>query len=276
MEAWGETLKRASWEAGPEVRWRSPLTVTGLPQALGWATGAGIRVGIIDSGAPAEGRNSRVRPGRAFGSEGSSGEARGTWDDRDRNGHGSACIEILQRMAPEVEIYPLRVFGRTLETSPETLATALRWAADLRLDVVNLSLGTLHMAALVPLYRACEEVRRAGTILVAAAAAGEAGSLPAVFDSVIGVGAAHFANPWDFRFRADNAVECLGQGAWSLQRSGARERHVFGSSFAAPQITAIVSLLRQRFPGADRQEIRRYLAQYGVAVPASASPVFSL
>jgi subtilisin family serine protease len=259
--------------AGAGGMGRPGLTATGLPEALDWATGAGVRVGVVDSGAAIEGRHPRIRPGWAFVGEGAGGRSPSSRDDRDRIGHGTACIEILQRLAPEVEIYPLRVFDRTLETSPETLAAALRWAVKLRLDVLNLSLGTLHMGALVPLYRACQEVQRAGTILVAATAQGQESSLPAVFDSVIGVGAAHFANPWEFRFRAGEGVECLAQGAWSLGLSGRGQRHVFGTSFAAPQITAIVSLLRQRYPGAGLEEIRRHLARFGVAEPTSASPV---
>ncbi|HEX8904708.1 MAG TPA: S8 family serine peptidase, partial [Longimicrobiaceae bacterium] len=121
---------------------------------------------VVDSGWERESGDPRVLPGLAI--DRAAGKLRVTAADDDRTGHGTGVTRQVLAIAPEASVVPVRVFGETLETSPEVIVAALDHAVEQRVDVVNLSLGTTREDALRPLYAACERARRAGAIVVAA------------------------------------------------------------------------------------------------------------
>ena len=70
-----------------------------------------------------------------------------------------------------------------------------------------------------------------------------------------------------FEFSPGDGAECRAQGERQLRWLGQRRR-LFGSSFAAPHISAMVALLLERFPGSDLARIRQLLARYALPGPA--------
>jgi subtilisin family serine protease len=229
---------------------------------LGGATGRGVRVGVIDTGWDRSLADPRVLPGAGFVGPESDFTLAPSGDDHDRLGHGTACADLVLRMAPQAEIVPIRVFGGRLETSPEVLAAALEWAADRALPLVSLSLGTTLERARAPLLAACDRAVRAGAIIVATAPDRAAPPYPAAFPQVIGVDADRFPSPWHFRYRPGDAVECTAAGhEQRLRWLGGREEVRSGSSFATPHIAGIVALVLERHPGASLARIREILAR---------------
>jgi subtilisin family serine protease len=230
---------------------------------LGGATGAGVRVAVIDSGWDRSRADARVLPGIHVRAD--AGGIDVGADDRDRLGHGTAATGQVLALAPGAVILPVRVFGDALETSPAALVAAIDRAVQEGARVVNLSLGTARKDALRPLYAACERARRAGAIVVAAGGnAGEA-CYPAVFEHVVGVAAAAFDSPFSFRYRPDEALE--------VEASGVRQpvpgldggvTLASGTSAAAPYVSAIVALLLERHPNATLDEVRALLARFAV------------
>jgi subtilisin family serine protease len=217
---------------------------------------------VIDSGWDRSLAEPRVLPGAGFVGPGSDFALARSGDDGDRLGHGTACADLVLRMAPAAEIVPIRVFGGRLETSPEVLAAAIEWAADEGIPLVNVSLGTTLEHARAPLLAACERASRAGVTLVAAAPNGPAPAYPASFPGVIGVDADRFPSPWDFRYRAGEAIECTAAGhEQRLRWLGGREEVKSGTSFAAPHITGIIALILERNPGASPLQVRQILAR---------------
>lgn len=225
-------------------------------------TGRGVRVGVIDSGWDRAVLHPRVVKGVGLVDPDDELALRRSTDDNDRIGHGTACADLILQMAPEVEIVPIRVFGRQLETSPSLLCAALEEAVNRRIHIVNLSLGTQLAQAGHALYAACETACRSGLIIVAAGHRRALWSYPAVFDNVIGVTAGAFRNPFEFQYRPHNALECVSKGLGQRALWWGTRKTMNGTSFAAPNITAIIALLRQRYPLADLTALGDLLAQY--------------
>lgn len=244
---------------------------------LGGATGNGIRVAVLDSGWDRTIDDPRVLPGVGFVDPDDDFALARNDDDHDVLGHGTACADVILGVAPDARIIPVKVFGNTLETSPGTLQTALSWAMESGVQVINVSLGTRLEDWLHRLYHTCEMARRQGIIIVAAGHNANDWSYPAIFENVIGVAAARFGSPYDFHYRAEEAMECVG---WGVDRpvlwvGGERVvRH--GTSFAAPGVAGIVALILERHPGAKIEDVRQMLARFALpgggdtpATPAS-------
>ncbi len=121
-------------------------------------------VGVIDSGVHA----GHPHIGVVAGGAGFHRDGAVHADVVDRLGHGTAVAAAIQDLAPAVEILPLKVFERVLDTSVEALVAALHRAAALALPLVNLSLGTTDRACVATLAAAIDHARAAGTIVVAA------------------------------------------------------------------------------------------------------------
>jgi subtilisin family serine protease len=230
-------------------------------------------VGVIDSGWDRGCDDPRVLPGIGLTDPEDDFKLLRSDDDHDRVGHGTACIHQILRIAPEARVVPIRVFGRVLDTNPGTLQAGLLYAIERGVNVVNLSLGTTLQGILHPLYAACEKARRQGIIIVAAGHNSADWSYPAIFENVIGVSAARFGSPYDFRYHPDEANECE---AWGVEQPvvwlGGKHEVKHGTSFAAPNIAGIVCLLLERHPGATLEQVRALLAEYATLEPALPHP----
>jgi subtilisin len=123
--------------------------------AWGGATGKGIKVAVVDSGVDAD---HPVIDGRVAGymaisvSDGGDLE----FDDsphEDNSGHGTACAGIILGLAPECELYSVRVMGRR-GGKGLALVAGIRWVIEQELQVANLSLGTTKRDFFGTLHRA--------------------------------------------------------------------------------------------------------------------------
>lgn len=241
-------------------------------EALGGATGRGIRVAVIDSGWDRTIDDPRVLPGISFVDPEDDFALGQNDDDHDVLGHGTACVDLVLRVAPDARAVPVRVFGKQLETSPATIHAALLWAIEAGVQVINVSLGTRLEYARDALYVACERARRAGIIVVTAGHNANDWSYPAIFENVIGVSAAKFASPYEFRYRAEHAMECEAWGVGQEVTWIGGERVVkHGTSFAAPNVAGIVALILEAHPGATIEEVREMLSRF--ALPPAEPPI---
>ena len=235
-------------------------------EELGSPTGRGVVVGVVDSGWDRAADDPRVLPGVGLVHPDDDLATLRTDDDRDRVGHGTACINQVLRLAPDARVVPIRVFGSGLETAPETLEAAILYAVERGVHLVNVSVGTTRAGTMRPLLAACARAGRAGAIVVAAGPNTGAWSYPARFRGVLGVAAGRFATPFDYRYLPGRAPECE---AWGVDLPvvgmGGEAVLVQGTSFAAPNITGIVALLLERHPGATLAQVRVLLRRYAVA-----------
>src|SRR5262245_40533356 len=141
---------RPAWSWGPESGQGQEITASPLLESITWqeafegATGRGVRVAIVDSGID------NTHPDVAGAVRGwaepiideAGAVSYNTEPHDDLFGHGTACAGIIHRIAPDAELYSVRVLGAGLAGKSPIFAAGLRWVVDNEIGVANLSLGT--------------------------------------------------------------------------------------------------------------------------------------
>jgi subtilisin family serine protease len=248
-----EPLPAWSLPAGAEkaielaVRWPAEIT---REWAWGSSGGRGVRVCILDSGI--EPNHPSVGPlsGAVAVVRGEDGEIRIEEDEEgDLCGHGTACAGIVRSLAPECELYSVRVLGAGYTGSGPVLVAGLRYALENAYDVVNMSLSTTKRELAESLHELADLAYFQKTMLVASAHNLPVESYPWRFASVLAGGSHDRAEPLDFFYNPEPPVEFFARGvdidvAW-MQGSTLR---VTGNSFATPHMTAICALVRGEHP----------------------------
>jgi len=215
--------------------------------------GREVLVAVIDSGWSSEFGHPQVRPQLAV--DGSLDVPGG-----DRLGHGTACSLRILQVAPDAEILPIRVFHDRLETSVQALCEAIQVARNAGARIVNLSMSTRRSDATTPLFRVCEEARREGVVVVAAAFNGGGHALPAFLEPVLSVDQGRQTDLLDFTYHPGAGIECTAAARGvPIPRPGATPIQRGGSSVAASTVSGIVARLveRERY---DLDGVRRVLS----------------
>jgi ABC-type multidrug transport system fused ATPase/permease subunit len=233
--------------------------------------GRGVKVALVDSGITAPHPHvPRVAGGVTIAVE--NGIARVTPGFADRNGHGTACAALMAYLAPGAEIHAVKIFDRELRARHEALVAAIEWCAAERIQVVNLSLGTVAGDHLDALHGACRRAVAAGAVLIAAAPRSGPASYPASFPEVIAVGEDRALGDDDIALGDGAGRDFLASGYARPQPDVPTERNFRGSSFAAARLATIVARLLEREPGLDAAAVRTRLvalAAGGGAAPAA-------
>lgn len=219
-----------------------------------------IRVGVIDSGWRSAISDPRIEAGQTFFAQDDPFRAQVSSGSPDLIGHGTRCTHVILAVAPTATIVPLRVFGSRLETSPEVLCAALESARSQSLDVVSMSLSTAREDARERMYVLCEDLRCAGTVIVASARNGFADGYPAVFDSVIGVTVGAVGPGGGILRKADGMLDFVVQNGWigPPLRPGVHAPLVSNSgasAFVAGCVAHLIDADRDVSPGELRQRL---------------------
>ena len=245
-----------SWQFEPDrLASVSALPVTGpitREWAWGSATGAGVKVAVIDSGVDASHPLvGAVQGGVVVDLDRATGEAVVREEAHaDTFGHGTACAAIIRALAPDCELYSVRVLGAQLSGKGPVFIAGLRWAVEAGMDVVNLSLGTGKRDYYAELHDVVDEAYFKGMMLVTAANNLPQPSYPSLYSAVFSVAAHEGTDPWQFHYNPAPPVEFGAPGidvevAW---KDGATIK-ASGNSFAAPHIAGLVARILSRHPG---------------------------
>lgn len=217
---------------------------------------APIRVGVVDSGWDDRVADGRVSSGCAFVDDDGLCLDRPSIDHRDRFGHGTRCTRLILDTAQDIQIVPMRIFNRALETSAEVLYAALEWAERQRFDVLNLSLATSASDTRDRLYWLINRLRDRGTLVVAAACNETGAGYPAIFDTVIGVGlnTDTMATQPQTPFELDVRIPIR-----TFRRHVSHRYGRVSNSLAAAFVSGLLAQLIERHGRLDIDEAREYL-----------------
>ncbi len=240
-----------------------------LPQpiddwATGGATGNGIKVAVIDSGVD----KFHPRVGGIAGAvviEADDSSPAGfralEGDHEDLVGHGTACAGIIRMLAPQTEIYSVRVLGANLRGRGSLFLSGIRWAVDNGMHVVNMSLSSSSEQWFAPLHEIADEAYFRRVILVCAANNVPGPTYPSQYASVLSVAAREGNDPYAIASNPTPPVEFGARGidvdvAWS----GGTSIVATGNSFATPHVTGLVALLLSKHPELTPFQVKAVLA----------------
>ena len=221
--------------------------------AWGGATGAGVRVAVVDSGIevdhPALDDCVDTDAGVAMhlGADGDVIVTDGP--HRDDFGHGTACAGIIHGLAPEARITSVKVLGSGLSGKAAVFLRGLAWCVEQDFDIINLSLGTTREDWALPFYEVCDRAYFSGALVVTAASNVTRPSWPSLIASVTSVASNLSDSPERFHYNPDPPTEFLAHGvnvdvAW---RGGERITGT-GNSYAAPHIAGMAARIKSKHP----------------------------
>ena len=241
---------------------RMRLRGIGRDWAWGESTGAGIRVGIVDSGLEVSHPRLNGRVVQSVAVELEDGEPRVVPDDgADLYGHATACGGIILGLAPEVELVSVRVLGSDLRGKGTAFAAGLEWAIDQGIDVLNLSLSSKSEALFPIFHELVDKAYFKGIPLVSAANNVPAASYPSLFSTVISVAAHGESDPWRLYYNPSPPVEF---GAWGVDVpiawKGGEAVPGGHRAAAAPHVTGMVALILAKHRGLTPFEVKSVLA----------------
>ena len=205
-----------------------------LPKNAGLTT---PRIAVIDGGWSPQQPSPRVVIGPNFAEAGREADSMYRLDG---SGHGRQVMYAVTSLAPHAEVTAIQVFGKGVETSPNSVIRALRWIKEHEFDVVNMSLATVDAASRDALYLLCHDLAERGVTLVAACRNGRNDGFPALFDGVIGVAV-------DQNAKVPIRCQPIGGPDILLARGGIRDPNgkwavrILSTSIATAVVSAMVS-----------------------------------
>jgi subtilisin len=229
-------------------------------------TGSGVGVAIIDSGIDLQHPDLKDRVIESV-------EAQADYkrvlfvpsDAGDSAGHGTACAGIISSIAPNVELYSIKVLGEAGLGDGHAFMAGLEYAIKRKIRVINLSLGTTKPQFFAPLHDLLDRAYQAGCVVVAAANNLPQPSFPSVFSSsLISVSKSTETNPLNFGFRFGDVIELTAPGV-NVKTTwlGGGYRSLTGNSFACPHIVGIIALLLETYPNLTPFQVKSLL--YAIA-----------
>ncbi len=228
----------------------------GLIDAISWedafgeSKGKGVKVAVIDSGIDAShpALHGSVQGYVAFAKT-DEGIVTVTEPHGDESGHATACSGIIRSLAPECELYSVKVLGKGSIGLGAIFIEGLRWAIANGMHVCNMSLGTTRKDFFATLHEVADLAYFQQSILVTAANNTPIPSFPSMYASVISVAAHEEQDPYRFYYNPHPPVE-FGAPGIEIRVPWINGKWITatGNSFAAPHITGIVAKLLGKHP----------------------------
>lgn len=256
--AWSQQFAHDALRPGHTV---PPLADITPEWAWGASSGAGVKVAVLDSGIdsdhPAVGGGVQ---GYLTITQGPEGFVYDSEPHRDAFGHGTACAGIIRALAPQCELYSIRVLGARLTGRGAVFAEGLRWATANGMRVCNLSLGSTKKELAGLFHELTDEAYFRNLMVVTAANNMPVVSYPSLYASVISVASHDEPDPYLFYYNPQPPVEFGARGidvpvAW-LNGSTLTAT---GNSFAAPHISGLIARILSKHPGLTLFEMKTVL-----------------
>lgn len=257
------------------LSWSTMMTGIQRPWTQG-LTGTGIKVGVIDTGvADVRGMEHVTRLTFVKDNSKTSIDESSVYDTE---GHGTGVAGVITTnalkdgantligLAPNADVYSLKVFEGD-SAAMTTILSAIEWSIENNVDILNMSLGSEEPDAI--LERAIKAAKAADITVVAATGNESTFSTlapvdyPAAYSGVIGVGAVDQQKDRASFSNVGSTVDFVAPGEdIHLRSKNGGVKVDSGTSFAAPHITAMLALLKEKYPTATPMQLQALLKKY--------------
>lgn len=246
------------------VDWGHAKTLVPQANAAG-LTGKGVKVAVLDTGIS-------PHPDLALAGGVSCVEYTSSYADDD--GHGTHVAGIIAAsnngvgvvgVAPDAQLYAVKVLDQTGEGYTSDIVAGINWCITNGMNVINMSFGTYtgSYAMTMVLRQAVEN----GILCVAAGGnegdpegAGETVNYPGRYESVIAVAATDAYNRRATFSASGSKIELAAPGVHVLSTyPGNDYAYMDGTSMAAPYVSGIIALWKERYPDATPARLRQIL-----------------
>ncbi|TES55670.1 LPXTG cell wall anchor domain-containing protein [Halalkalibacterium halodurans] len=229
-------------------------------------TGKGVKVAVFDTGF--DGHQDITYAGGHSVFEGEP-------YTHDHHGHGTHVAGIIgaregtlhQGIAPDVQLYGVKVFSQEKGGNTSNLIAGIDWAIQEGMDIINMSLGYTNEVPAV--HTAIKQAVAQGILVVAASGnggkadgSGETIEYPAKYDEVIAVAS------------VDKEMKRTNTSATGVENELAAPGHLIGglapgnkyvfmsgTSQATPHVTSLAAILMGKHPELSSQQIRALLVE---------------
>jgi len=239
--AWSQQFDQRRLPPTVPLSLETPIT---REWAFGDATGRGVKVAVVDSGI--DGDHPAVGP--VQGGVAVELDADGRIELRegphsDLFGHGTACAGIIRKIAPDCELYSVRVLGNRLSGQGPAFIAGLAWAIENGMNIINLSLGTSKREHFAELHELADRAYFRRITLVSAVNNLPVEAYPSQYASVISVAAHSGKDPFHFDYNPSPPVEFGAPGIdVEVPWLHGQTIRATGNSFAAAHITGLATL----------------------------------
>ncbi|WP_273716934.1 S8 family serine peptidase [Alkalihalobacillus pseudalcaliphilus] len=247
------------------------ITRVQAPTALNRGfTGSGVRVAVLDTGIATH-SDLNIRGGVSFVS--------GEPGYQDGNGHGTHVAGTIAALnnsigvigvAPNAELYAVKVLGANGSGSVSAIAQGLQWSAQNNMHIANLSLGSPTGSQTLEL--AVNQANSAGVLVVAASGNNGSGtvSYPARYTNALAVGATDQNNNRASFSQYGTGLNIVAPGV-GVQSTypGNRYASLNGTSMATPHVAGVAALVKQKNPSWSNTQIRNHLLNTATSLGSS-------
>src|SRR6478736_6023911 len=245
------------------------ITMVQAPEAVAaGATGAGIKVGVIDTGVAIA--HEDLQTVNITGEPDFGPDDQRTWY-RDVYGHGTHVVGTLAAANNDlgvvgvspgaISVYMVKVFGDSGNwIYSSDLLTAARAAQARGARIISMSLG--GSSSSLTEQQGFADLYNRGVLLVASAGNdGTAGvSYPAGYPSVLSVGAIDSNKVVAYFSQKNSDVELVAPGVSVLSTASSPGYAYYnGTSMAAPHVSGVAALIWSKHPGATNVQVRTAL-----------------
>lgn len=231
-------------------------------------TGKGVKIAVVDTG---------VSPQLDLNVSGGVSTVDYTSSYLDDNGHGTHVAGIIGAerngkgiagVAPDAEIYAVKAMGKDGSGNLQDILEGIDWAISRNVDIINLSIGTTVESQ--ALHDLIKKAYQKGILVVASSGntgtydgAGNTVTYPAKWDEVIAVSAvdknlnrANFSatgEQIEFSAPGVDIISTYKNGGYAISS---------GTSQAAPHVSGMLALLKQKNPSMKKEDLRKELIKY--------------
>jgi subtilisin len=249
-----------------------------LRDTLMVATGAGVRVAVLDSGLDQRFAAVASSKGQSFVMEQSEDGLEVTEVERsvrtDDSGHGSCVHSCVVKAAPEATVDHFRILNAMNHCPSRLLCLALDHVVSKRYQVVNLSLGTRNESAIPWLVSIIKRAYESDVCLVAASSNIGNSLFPGRMTYTISVAASQVSkqalmpsegNPLYVRFHPHRVVEF---SAWGvdvpIETVGGEPVRVSGTSYASGFVAGVCARIIETLGHSNPLDVKLRLRDFAL------------